>query len=113
MAQLKQYIGNAKYISLDDVCTLVSITYAKDKLGQQNKTETTKDVFCTVLSINRYEFNVAGQLGIKPKIMIVMHFEEYEGETKVIYNGKNYRVYKDFARSDGFVEIYCEVQTGG
>lgn len=110
---LKRSIGNAKYVSLDDVCTLVSITYTKDELGQQIKQETERQVFCTLLSINRYEFSAAGQLGLKPKIMLIIHNDEYEGETKIKYNNKNYQVYKDFARSDGFVELYCGVKVGG
>lgn len=113
MPRLKHSIGNPKHISLDDVCSLVSVTYTEDELGQSIEAESERQVFCTVLSITRQEFATAGQLGLKPKIMIVLDNEEYNDEKTVMYDNKRYTVYKDFPRVDGCIELYCEIKVGG
>ena len=65
--------------------------------------------FCSKLSITRQEFNVAGQQGHKPEMMLVVDSDSYDQERKVEYQKKKYDIYKTFPRSDGFTELYCEV----
>lgn len=113
MPSIKSTVGNKRHISLDDVCFLISKTYTEDELGQRIPTESERQVFCTVLSITRHEFATAGQLGLKPKLMIVLNNEEYDGENTLAYNGKKYSIYKDYVIADGYVELYSEVKVGG
>jgi hypothetical protein len=61
------------------------------------------------LSITRAEFNVAGQQGYKPEMMLVVDSDSYDQEKKVEYKNKKYSIYKTFQRIDGFTELYCEV----
>ena len=109
MPSLKSNIGNNKLISLDDVCNLLSLTSTKDDLGQPIITENPFMVFCSKLSITRQEFNVAGQQGHKPEIMLVVDYDSYDQEKKVEHQNKKYDIYKVFRRADGFTELYCEV----
>ena len=109
MPSLKSNIGNNKLISLDDVCNLLSLTSTKDELGQPIITENPFMVFCSNLSITRQEFNVAGQQGHKPEMMLVVDSDSYDQEKKVEHHDKKYDIYKTFRRSDGFTELYCEV----
>jgi hypothetical protein len=106
---LNSSIGNNKFISLDDICNLISQTSTQDDLGQPIITENFHMVFCSKLSITRQEFNVAGQQGYKPEMMLVIDSDSYDQEKKLEYHNKKYNVYKVFMRSDGFTELYCEV----
>jgi len=73
MPSLKSSIGNRDNISLNDVCNLIiQVTSGKDDLGQPILEERTFMVFCSKLSITRAEFNVAGQQGHKPEMMLVV-----------------------------------------
>jgi SPP1 family predicted phage head-tail adaptor len=109
MPSLKSSIGNNKFISLDDVCNLISLSSTQDELGQPIITEKPMMVFCSKLSITRHEFGVAGQQGHKPEMMLVVDADTYENEKKVEYQNKKFDIYKTFHRSDGFIELYCEV----
>jgi SPP1 family predicted phage head-tail adaptor len=109
MPSLKSSIGNRDNISLDDTCNLISQTSTKDELGQPILSEKPFLIFCSRLSITRAEFNVAGQQGHKPEMMIVVDSDSYDKEKKLEYQGKNYNIYKSYMRNDGFTELYCEV----
>ena len=110
MPSLKSNIGNNNMISLDDVCNLLSLTSLdKDELGQPIIKEKPYLVFCSKLSITRQEFNVAGQQGHKPEMMLVVDSDSYDQEKKLQYQEKKYDIYKTFQRVDGFTELYCEV----
>lgn len=112
MPSLKSSIGNNKYISLDDVCFLISVTTTEDELGQPIETETERQIFCSKLSINRAEFLAAGQLDFKPQIMLIVDSDEYDLEEKLKYEEKRFAVYRTFPRADGYTELYCEVKAG-
>ena len=109
MPSLKSSIGNRDNISLDDTCFLLSQISTKDDLGQPIITDKPFMVFCSKLSIVRAEFNVAGQQGYKPEMMLVVDSDSYDKERKVDYQGKHYNIYKTFMRTDGYTELYCEV----
>ncbi len=121
MPSLKSSLGNSNNISLDDVCSLISLSVTEDDLGQDIETEIPRQIFCSKLSINRAEFLAAGQLGLKPQMTILVDSDEYDGEKSLRYeeNGEltedspKYEIYRDYRRSDGFTELYCEVRTGG
>lgn len=113
MASLKSSIGNNRLISLDDVCYLISETVVEDELGQDEVTgKTERPIFCSKLSITRAEATAAGQLNRNPKMLLVVDSDEYDQEGSLKYDGKTYSIYKDFIRTDGFTELYCEVKAG-
>ena len=112
MRLLKSSIGQRDFISLDDVCYLISITTTQDTLGQAIKEEKESMVFCSKMSITRAEFNSAGMLGKKTSLMFIIDADTYEEEQLLRYNEKKYSIYKTFQRADGFTEIYCEVKAG-
>lgn len=112
MQSFKQSIGKTKFISLDDVCNLLSITTTKDELGQFKPTEKPIMIFCSKLSITRAEFNTAGMLGFKPDMMLVVDSDSYNQEKLLEYRNTKYSIYKTFQRNDGFTELYCEVKSG-
>jgi hypothetical protein len=109
---LKSSIGNKDFPSLDDVCSLISITVTKDELGQFIKAEKSYLVFCSKLSITRAEFSSAGTVGHKPEILLVVDTDSYNDEKYLDYHNKKYNVYKSFQRVDGFTELFCEMKQG-
>lgn len=120
MPSLKSAIGNHSIISLDDVCSLVSVTSTYDELDQPINTESDRQLFCTKLGITRAEFSSAGQLGHKPELLLLIDSEEYDDESHLKYDNagnltnksKKYSIYKAFPRVDGFTELYCGVKIG-
>jgi SPP1 family predicted phage head-tail adaptor len=113
MPSLKSSIGNTNHISLDDVCFLMTVTTTEDELGQPINTEVERQVFCSKLNVSRAEFFSAGQLDLKPQIVIVVDSDEYDLEKRVKYDNKTYTVYRHFMRPDGHTELYCEVRANG
>lgn len=112
MPRLKSNIGNRSFISLDDVCELLSITTIKDDIGNMIKTEKPFMCFCSKMSITRAEFNAAGSLGLKPDMMLVVDGDAYDNEKYLLYQGTKYSIYKSYQRADNFMELYCEVRNG-
>lgn len=109
MPSLKQSIGARNQISLDDVCDLLQITSTKDELNQAIISENPFMVFCSKLSITRAEFSIAGQLGHKPDMVLVVDSDAYDNEKYLEYKKKKYSIYKSYMRNDGFTELYCEM----
>lgn len=113
MPSLKSNIGNNEHISLDDVCFLISVKSVDDELGQPIYTDIERQVFCSRKSVSRAEFLAAGQLDLKPQIIIIVDSDEFDGEKSLKYENKKYSIYRTFMRSDGFTELYGEVRAGG
>ena len=112
MVSLKSAIGNVQFVSLDDVCNLISTYSSKDDLGQAIIAEKLFMVFCSKLSITRAEFNSAGSMGHKPDMLLVVDSDSYDKEKYLEYQAKKYSIYKTFRRKDGFTELYCEEKQG-
>jgi SPP1 family predicted phage head-tail adaptor len=100
-------------ISLDNVCSLVSVRYETDDIGQEIETTSEREVFCAELTVYNSESYRAAQQDIKSACVLAVDTEEYEGEEKVSYNSKLYGIYKIRKRSDGMTELYCEVRSDG
>lgn len=113
LPSLKQPIGNNEYISLDDVCFLISTTITKDSLKQDIETQVERQVFCSTTSINRQEFSVSFQAGLKAEKVFVVDHDEYDGQERLRYSDKNYNIYRTFVRPDNNIELYGEVRIGG
>lgn len=112
MPSLKSSMGKREHISLDDVCFLISVTTIEDELGQPIESEAERQIFCSKLSVNRAEFYAAGQLDLKPQLLLVVDSDEYDDEKNLTYKDKKYSIYRTFMRSDGYTELYCEVKVG-
>ncbi|BBN99161.1 phage head closure protein [Sporolactobacillus terrae] len=113
MPSLKPSVGDNHNISLDDVCDLITVDTELDNLNQPViKEEHPRQLFCARLNVSRAEFAAAGQLGLKPDLVLAVDSDEYDGENQIDYAGKRYAVYRDYLRTDGYTELYCEVKAG-
>lgn len=95
---------------MNDVLLLISETHLSDAIGNDIATETSREVFCETMSISQSEFLAAGQMGIRPEFKFRVWAHEYNGESKVRYNGKEYDIYRTFAQHDR-MELYCKEVT--
>lgn len=113
MASIKPSSGSRKNISLDDVCFLMTIDIQKDELMQEVEILLPELVFCSVVSIGQKEFTASMQAGMKSELLLIVNYDEYEGQRVIEYNRALYSIYRTFVRDDGNIELYCEVRVGG
>lgn len=85
------------------------ITY--DDIGQPVRTETEREIMCTVSGITRTEWAEAGKLGMDPQVKLITPAFNYNGERTVIFEGKRYGVYRTFVSTDR-LELYLEKKAG-
>lgn len=71
---------------IDDVIKLVSVSYTKDKYGNQKPVRTERQVFCKVGSVGRSEFYQAAQMDLKPEYVFTLSsYMDYQGEPELLY----------------------------
>lgn len=99
---------------MHDICFFPVIETVVDNLNQKEEVESySRQVFCEKKSVPQSEFFAAGQSGIKPSAVLIVHTFDYQEEVKVKYKTKTYQIYRTFERDDEKIELYCEVRAGG
>lgn len=91
---------------IDAVCTLIGDgeTTLDEYLNEVTTTKE-RDVFCRISSAARNEFYQAATAGLRPEWTIrLSDFAEYQGETKVRYNGETYSVLRTYRDGGSFHE---------
>lgn len=98
---------------MDDVIKLISSVYTKDSLGQEIPTETAREVFASVQSVSRAEWQSAGQNGLRPAFVAVTPLINYAGELTAEWRGKRFTVYRTFFKNEtDEIELYLEEKVG-
>ena len=98
---------------MDDVLELISSTYALDDYGVRRQTETSREVFCKVESVERSEFFGGGRAGLNPGQKFVIFAADYEGESVVQYGTARFAVYRTYhIPGSDYLEIYTERKGG-
>lgn len=69
-------------------------------------------VFCEVNSISRNEFYNASLAGLKPSIVFTVHSYEYNDETQIKFDTKNYKVMRTYLKNTEELELTCEKVAG-
>lgn len=96
-----------------DVITLIRYTRAQDANGVwRDGVETQREIFCQVDSVSRAEFFSAGQAGLRPEYRFIVFFGDYQGETRLIYNGVRYAVYRTYHARTDELELYVQREVG-
>ncbi len=108
----KSSISDKNNISLDNVCYLINTTYEKDVLKQQIEKSEEELAYCAELPVYNSEFFKAAQSGIKAECILAIDYDTYNSQKKVKYNEDIYSIFKVFKRSDGLIELHCEVRSG-
>lgn len=96
-----------------NVITLLSNTRSQDATGVwRDGEEIRREIFCQVDSVSRAEFFAAGQSGLRPEYRITVFFGDYHGETRLIYNGARYAVYRTYHARTDELELYVQREVG-
>lgn len=95
-----------------NVINLIGATLTQDDLGIWKKTPSSKTVYCQVDSITQNEFYNAGRNGLNPAFKFTMFSGDYNDESVVEYQEKQYAVYRTYLRRDDNIELYVERKGG-
>lgn len=98
--------------SLDNICYLISNKIKQDENGNEIADGTEVMVFCAEVGVYSSEFFNAGIIDIKAEVLLLIDFDNYEGQKIVKYNNAKYSVYRVFPRTDGFMELYLTEKVG-
>lgn len=79
-------------MTFDSEITLIGEEITRDLVGNRivNKKETV--VLANKRSVSRSEFYTAGQTGLKTELMFIVNTFEYNGETKLEFEGMTYEI---------------------
>lgn len=91
------------------------ITY-QNTISDEGVSKKTKipgpSIFCQIKSVPGVEFYRAGQSGLKPSEIVVIHPFEYFGETELLHDEKYYTIIRSFKISEDELELTCEEKLG-
>lgn len=90
------------------MATLVAVKKTVDEDAYKTTTETRREVFCNKKSATRSEFYTAKQAGDKIVLVLEVRGVDYEGETRVEFEGKPYEVVRAYTRSGETIELNCK-----
>lgn len=97
---------------MDAVLTLISQKTYKNEFGVSESIQTSRDVFCRVVSVTRTEFFEGGRNGLNPEYQFTVFSGDYDGETLCEYNGNSYGIYRVYRTDDDYIELYAERKGG-
>lgn len=95
-----------------DVADLIAVERGEDADGYDVETETRTEVFVDVRSVKRSEFYRSLQAGRKLDIAFLLRACDYDGQERVGYGGKVYRVVRDYSEDGETVELNCSEDRG-
>lgn len=91
-----------------DVISLITITTTENELGDTIEVPTERQVFADKQSVRQSEFYQAAATGLRPELMFVVRTIEYNGETKLKYNGKEYSIIRTYDKDGELTELVCQ-----
>lgn len=90
-----------------DVIELISLAPGENALGDPILVAgEPRQVYADRRSVRQSEFYQAMQTGLRPEIMFVVRSEEYGGETRVRYCGRDYTVIRTYDTGE-YTELVC------
>ena len=66
-----------------------------------------REVFCNKIGVNRAEFYQAGMQGFKAELCVEIHECDFGGEEYFKFNGKKYRILKQYPTKNECLELVC------
>lgn len=102
-------------MTFDYELKLFTVTHTENDMGDSITAETEVTILCDVRSVNRSEHYAAASNGMKPEITFIVNQYEYTGQSVVEYDGKRYKVIRDFRKKGSTdiadfetIELICE-----
>ena len=91
-----------------DVISLITVTTTENELGDTIEVSTERQVFADKQSVRQSEFYQAAATGLRPELMFAVRTIEYNGETKLKYNGKEYSIIRTYNKDGELTELVCQ-----
>ncbi len=91
-----------------DVISLITVTTTENELGDTIEVSTERQVFADKQSVRQSEFYQAAATGLRPELMFVVRTIEYNGETRLKYNGKEYSIIRTYDKDGELTELVCQ-----
>jgi len=91
-----------------DVISLITVTTTENELGDVIEESTERQVFADKQSVRQSEFYQAAATGLRPELMFVVRTIEYNGETRLKYNGKEYSIIRTYDKDGELTELVCQ-----
>lgn len=91
---------------------LVKESREKDEYGIDRTTRTSRQVFAQVDNVTRAEFFEGGRNGLNPQYVFRVFFGDYDEERELVYQGKNYGIYRVYQARTDLMELYAERKGG-
>ena len=95
-----------------DVISLIKNERYQDQYGVLKSRQTSRDVYCQIDSVTQNEFFEGGRNGLNPEYKITMFLYDYDGESVIEYDGKQYSIYRTYKRRNDVIELYVERKGG-
>lgn len=99
---------------MDDILVLIGIAYRQNELlEQETDGETRTEIFGEARSVTRSEWYEAGREGMRPAVLFVTSWVNYNGQQEAELRGVRYRIYRTYrVRDTDLVELYLEEKAG-
>ena len=91
-----------------DVISLITVTTTENELGDVIEESTERQVFADKQSVRQSEFYQAAATGLRPELMFVVRTIEYNGETRLKYNDKEYSIIRTYDKDGELTELVCQ-----
>ncbi|MFZ5352744.1 MAG: phage head closure protein [Bacillota bacterium] len=91
-----------------EVINLISINYGENDIGDYTETETLKQVFADKQSVRQSEYYQAQAAGLRPELMFLVRSIDYNQETKLEYNDKQYSIIRTYDKDGETTELICQ-----
>lgn len=90
-----------------DMVTLEAVTHDVDEEGYPKEAVEETEVFADVQSVRRSEFYAAKQIGVTLSIAVKLHAADYDGQERLVWNGKRYKVERAYTEAREMYELEC------
>lgn len=95
-----------------DTITLKAISHTTDADGYDVETEVETTVYADVTSSKRSEFYAAKQTGVDLAITVHLRAVDYNGQERLVWNGKEYKVERAYTEAREIYELNCSEYKG-
>ena len=95
-----------------DTVTLKAISHTTDADGYDVETAVETTVYADVTSSKRSEFYAAKQIDVDLAITVHLRAVDYNGQERLVWNGKEYRVERAYTEAREIFELNCSEYKG-
>lgn len=93
---------------MNDILELINFDYIENEIGDSIKEKTYTEIFAEKKNIKQSEFYQAQSTGLKPELKFEVNAFEYNNETHIRYEDKEYKVLRTYQVNADKIEITLE-----